>query len=98
LLREPNPSPASVAVIPVGEAAEGVSVEILQALRDAGLRAEMAYRGNLKRRMERANRIGARAAVIIGQSELARGVAQVKDLATGSQQEVAFAELVAKLR
>ena len=28
----------------------------------AGIRAEMAYRGNLKRRMERANRIGARAA------------------------------------
>ena len=33
--------------------------------------------------MERANRIGARAAVILGEDEIARGVAQVKDLATG---------------
>ena len=47
--------------------------------------------------MERANRIGARAAVIIGDAELARGVAQVKDLATGVQAEVALAGLAAHL-
>ena len=82
-------------MIPVGEAAEGAALEVLQSLRHAGIRAEMAYRGNLKRRMERANRIGARAAVILGEAEVARGIAQVKDLATGSQQEVAVAELAA---
>jgi histidyl-tRNA synthetase len=48
----------------------------------------MAYRGNLKRRMERANRIGARAAVILGEDELARGVGAVKDLVTGTQTDV----------
>ena len=58
----------------------------------------MAYRGNMKRRMERANRIGARAAVIIGDAELARGAAQVKDLFTGTQSEVALADLAARLR
>ncbi len=61
---------------------------MLQALRHAGVRAEMAYRGNLRRRMERANRIGARAAVVIGDDEIAQGVAQVKDLATGGQEAV----------
>ena len=50
----------------------------------------MAYRGNLRRRMERANRIGARAAVIIGEDDIARGVAQVKNLATGEQEAVAL--------
>jgi len=90
--------PAPVAVIPVGGAAEeAAALDAMQALRGAGIRAEMAYRGNLKRRMERANRIGARAAVIIGETELTRGVAQLKDLATGTQSEVALAELVAKL-
>jgi histidyl-tRNA synthetase len=58
----------------------------------------MAFRGNLKRRMERANRIGARAAVILGESELASGVAQVKDLATGEQHAVPIAALPARLR
>ncbi len=90
--------PAPVAVVPAGGVAEeAAALDALQALRGAGIRAEMAYRGNLKRRMERANRIGARAAVIIGEAELARGMAQLKDLATGAQSEVALAELVAKL-
>ena len=47
--------------------------------------------------MELANRIGARAAVIIGEAELSRGVAQVKDLGSGEQGEVPFADLPARL-
>jgi histidyl-tRNA synthetase len=93
----PPPEPP-IAVIPVGEAAETAAIGILCALRAAGIRAEMAFRGNLKRRMERANRIGARAAVILGESELASGVAQVKDLASGEQHAVPIADLPARLR
>ncbi len=89
--------PKAVAVIPLGEAQEAAALDALQALRRAGVRAEMSYKGNMKRRMERANRIGARAAVIIGDAELARGVAQVKDLATGAQAEVALADLAGRL-
>jgi histidyl-tRNA synthetase len=98
LLAEPPLAPAWVAVIPVGDAGEGAALAVLQALRRQGIRAEMAYRGNVKRRMERANRIGARAAVILGGDEVARGVAQVKDLATGTQGEVPLADLPARLR
>jgi len=93
LLAEPPAARSSVVVVPVGEAAEELAVGVLQALRAAGIRAEMAYRGNLKRRMERANRIGARAAVILGETEVVRGVAQVKNLETGAQTEVPIAEL-----
>ena len=57
----------------------------------------MAYRGNLRRRLERANRIGARAAVILGEDDLAQGVAQVKNLATGEQEPVALADIAARL-
>jgi histidyl-tRNA synthetase len=91
-------APAPVAVIPIGEAAEAVAIDILQALRAAGVRAEMAYRGNLKRRMERANRTGARAAVILGDTDIAAGVAQVKDLLTGTQEAVAFGAIPERLR
>ena len=98
LLDAPPVPPAPVAVIPVGGVAEeAAALDAMQALRAAGIRAEMAYRGNLKRRMERANRVGARVAVLIGEAELARGVAQVKDLATGEQGEVALADLPARL-
>ncbi|GAC1341569.1 MAG: histidine--tRNA ligase [Acetobacteraceae bacterium] len=94
------PKPAApVAVVPMGGAAEeAAALDAVQTLRRAGIGAEMAYRGNAKRRMERANRIGARAAVIIGADELARGVAQVKDLGTGQQEEVALADLAERLR
>jgi histidyl-tRNA synthetase len=98
LLADAPAAPRSVAVVPVGEAAETAALTVLQQLRHAGIRAEMAYRGNLKRRLERANRIGARAAVILGEAEVARGVAQVKDLGTGTQEEVPLAEVPTKLR
>jgi len=98
LLEDPPRPPATVAVVPVGDSAEAAALDMLQALRHAGIRAEMAYRGNLRRRMERANRIGARAAVIIGDDDIARGVAQVKDLASGEQEAVPVAEIADRLR
>ena len=38
--------------------------------------------------MRRADRIGARAAVLLGDDELARGAATVRDLDSGEQSEV----------
>jgi histidyl-tRNA synthetase len=75
-----------------------VAIDVLQGLRRAGIRAEMAYRGNLRRRLERANRIGARAAVILGPDDIAAGVAQVKDFASGAQEAVGLDQLAAVLR
>jgi histidyl-tRNA synthetase len=98
LMEAAPPAPSPVAVIPVGDAAEATAIEILQSLRANGIRAEMAYRGNVKRRMERANKTGARAAVIIGDDDIANGVAQVKDLATGAQEAVPFAHIPSHLR
>jgi len=89
---------APVAIVPMGEVAEGAALEAMQALRAAGIRTEISYRGNMKKRLERANKIGARAAVIIGEDELARGVASVKNLVSGTQGEVALDALVAALR
>jgi histidyl-tRNA synthetase len=89
--------PPPVAVVPMGEAAEAAAIGVMQSIRRAGIPAEMAYRGNLKRRLERANRIGARAAVILGDSELERGVAQIKNLLSGTQSEVAIAEIATHL-
>ncbi|MDB5412606.1 MAG: hisS [Rubritepida sp.] len=92
------PAPRLVTVIPVSEAEEGVALSVLQALRAAGIGAEMGYRGNLKRRMERANKQGARAALIIGETEAASGVVQLRDLDAGTQEEVALDALVERLR
>ena len=97
LLDAPPAAPVAVAVVPMGDAAQERAIRVLQALRAAGIRAEAAYRGNFKRRLERANRIGAAFAVILGEDEVARGTAQVKDLASGAQDEVALDRLAAHI-
>ena len=98
LLDVAPPVPSPVAVVPIGDEAEEAAIGILQSLRAGGIRAEMSYRGNLRRRMERANRINARAAVILGADDLALGVAQVKDLSSGAQQAVKLPDIVAYLK
>ena len=98
LLAEPPAAEAPVAVVPIGEAAQAQAVKVLQSLRAAGIRAEAAYRGNAKRHFERANRIGAAMAVILGDDEVARGTVQLKDLASGAQSEVAVDRLVDAVR
>lgn len=98
LMDQAPPAPAPVAVIPIGDAAEPVAITVLQSLRSAGIRAEMSYRGNLKRRMERANKANSRAAVILGDDDIAKGVAQVKDLTTGTQEAVAFDQIASRLK
>ena len=100
LLEVAGSTPAAarpVAVIPVGEVAEGPALDMVQALRRAGVVAEIGYKGNLKRRMERANKLGARAAVILGEDEIEKGVAQLRDLDAGTQEMVPLADVAARL-
>ena len=94
LLAAPPAAPVPVAVVPLGEEAEPAALRALAMLRRAGIRAEMAYRGNARRRMERASRIGAGFAVIIGADEVARDCVQLKHLGSGAQREVALDGLV----
>jgi len=98
LANEPAPLPRPVVIAPLGPAAEAKALGIARALRRAGIAVEQDYRGNMKRRMQRANKLHARAAIILGDDELARGVAQVKDLDSGEQREVALDKLGEALR
>lgn len=86
------------ALVPLGERAEQAAIGLASDLRRAGLACEMAYRGNMKKRMQKANASGARYAIIVGDEELDRGEAAVKTLATGEQRNIAFAALAEALR
>ncbi len=97
LLADPPPATRPMVVIAVGEAAAGAALGIAQDLRHAGLTVELTYRGNLGKRMKRANKLGGRAAVIIGEDELEAGTATVRDLDSGAQNSVALDGLAAYL-
>jgi histidyl-tRNA synthetase len=95
MIDAPSPEAPSVAVVPLGERAEAEAQRIVAGLRREGVAADMAYRGNMKKRLGRANAAGAKYALIIGDDELDRGEAQLKDLATGEQRSVSL-DLIAE--
>jgi histidyl-tRNA synthetase len=97
LIAEPPAAPRPVALVPIGEEAETFMLRLAEDLRDRGLVVDLGYSGNIQRRMRRADRIGARAAVLLGDNELARGAATVRDLDTGEQSDVPLDALAERL-
>ncbi len=87
-----------VVLVPLGGEAETAAQRILGALRGSGVAAEMAYRGNMKKRMQKADASGARLALIIGDDELACGEAALKDLASGEQRSVSLDRVLEAVR
>ena len=87
----------TIAVVPVGADMEGAGFILTQRLRDAGFCTDMAFRGNMSKRLKRANRLGAVCAVLLGEDEAGRDCVTVRDLDSGEQHEVGNAELLAHL-
>lgn len=86
-----------IALIPMGEAAEKQALMLAQHLRHAGFYVEMGHRGNAGKRMKRANKQHAAAALMLGDEELAAGVVTLRNLDSGEQQQVAQDMLAAAL-
>lgn len=98
LLDEPAAPTIDAVVVPMGAAAEARAQGLVATLRRGGVAVDMAYKGKMKQRLAKADALGARYALILGDDELAAGVATVKTLATGEQRQVAFVDLAEALR
>jgi histidyl-tRNA synthetase len=98
LLALPPRPVAPVAIVPIGERAEGAAWDVVQAVRDGGIAADLGFKGKPGQRLKRADRIGARHAVILGDAELDAGVVKLKDLATGTEETVPRAALAGRLK
>jgi histidyl-tRNA synthetase len=92
----PEP-PRPIAVVPIGEAALEAAVVLAAELREGGLAVELAYRGKVGQRLKRADRLGARLALLLGEDELRAGIVQLRDLDSGTQQEVPREGLLTRL-
>lgn len=93
LIDEPVRPRSPIAVIPMQDTLESVACSVLRDLRAVNIPAEIAYRGNAKRRLERANKSGATFAILIGVDEASRGAVALKNLADGTQREVQISDL-----
>jgi histidyl-tRNA synthetase len=98
MIDAPEPERPAAVIVPLGERAEAAGLRLLADLRRAGISADMAYRGNMKKRLSRANDAGAAYALIIGDDELKREEAQIKNLATGEQRSIALDAVAEALR
>ena len=87
----------AIAVVPVGPIVEAKARALAERLRRAGFAVDLGYGGNLGKRLKRANKLSAAAAVILGEDELAKGVASLRDLDSGEQTAVPLAELEERL-
>ena len=90
MIGAPAPERPRIVIVPLGPRAELEGQRILAGLRREGVAADMGYRGNMKKRLSRANDSGADYALIIGDDELDRGEAQLKDLASGEQRALSL--------
>jgi histidyl-tRNA synthetase len=97
LMTEPAAPARPIAMIPVGEKGEAEAMKLARTLRHAGYVVDLGYSGNLRKRLERANKINACAAVILGEDELRRNAATLRDLDTREQVEVPLGEIAQRL-
>jgi len=90
-----------VFIAPLGEAEAARADQLAQELRAAGLSAEVSFRkANPGNQLKRADALGARFALVLGDQELKAGRAKLKELRTGAQHDVSlqgFASEVARL-
>jgi histidyl-tRNA synthetase len=97
LIGETPPALRPIAVIPAGDAAKRPAASLAETLRRDGLPVELGFGGNLGKRLKRANKLNAVAAVLLGDDELAQGAVTVRDLDSGSQELVPLAALTERL-
>lgn len=88
---ESAPKP-SVFLAPMGTGAASEALIIARELRQLGIPVEVDGRGtSLKSMLRRANSVAARYCLVLGDSEIERGIVQVKDLAERAQEELPIA-------
>ena len=84
-----------VYIIPMTDEAAAKAFDISHRLRSHGYSVEQEFGGgSLKSRMRKANRSGARFAVIIGENELAKGEVIVKQMDTSEQTSVPVGRII----
>ncbi|OAQ20436.1 histidine--tRNA ligase [Thermosulfurimonas dismutans] len=87
-------SPPELFIAPLGEEAARVTLRLARSLRARGIRVEADYEGRrLKALLRQADRLSARKVLILGEDELQKKEALLKDLETRTQEPLPFENL-----
>ena len=98
LLPDGLDNPIEIYVMPMGEVAKPLAMQTAAALRISGYRVDMCFEeAKLGNMFKRAERKGAKFAVIIGENEVNNQEVIIKNLATTVQNSVPVSELIEKI-
>ena len=98
LLPEKNRS-VDAYVVALGETAQAEGFKLLNSLRQQGLSAAMDFAGrSMKAQMKQANKLGAKYSVILGEDEIAEGVAMLRSMEDSSQAKVPMNQVAEKIK
>ena len=85
LIEAPTDGGVGAVIVPTGDEAEAAARALLAALRNRGASAEMSYRGNLKRRLAKADSQGAQYVLLLSEEEISAGHVKIKEMSSGRQ-------------
>ena len=86
-------------IIPLGEDAKQQALVLSQSLRNSGIQTELAFGDRaLKGAMKAADKSGARYVVVLGDSELNRGIIELKRMSDGVSSSVKIDQLTEELQ
>lgn len=93
-----KPSNPDLFIALLGKEARDIAIPIIFELKSRGIRTEIDYDGgSLKSQMRRADKLGIRYVVIIGEDEIKRGKAVLRDMKNKTQSELEIASLTDSL-
>ena len=93
-------NPIDVAVLVMGDDNLAYAMQVLNALRGAGI-SSVPYLDTdkkFKNQIEYADKIGAKYAAIIGETEVANNVIALKDMVSGNQESLSLADAIKKIK
>ena len=98
MIEEPAIKNRPISVIPMSENFEASALEICIALRQQGIASDLAFSGNMGKRMKRANKVGSKFALILADEEFARQKYVIKNMDEGTQIEISTTDWLESVR
>ena len=77
----------SVAMAAIGDGTEVIMGRLLAEARRKGISADSLYRGNLKRRMQKADAAGVKLILIVGRDDLGKPTVTIRDMRRGAEEK-----------
>ena len=95
----PKEAPQDCLIVVMGDRAKKLGQKLCRDLRAQGIKAELdLMERNMKGQFKYADKLGVKYAIVIGDDEIDKGIAQIRYMEESKQEEVKFEEIIDVLR